>query len=262
MCSIFGIGLLQEHNVNDKEQLIRFVDALFMNCMERGRHASGLAFVSGTNIDVVKKDLKADDLIKTEEYKKCMADRLNISDTKNYQERTLSLIGHCRYQTKGTYTNNLNNHPIVRNEVVGVHNGCISNDDLLFEKYKDRVNRNAMVDSEIIFALIEMYTKELSNIGKAIKKTNSEVRGSLACAAVHVMQPHLIWLFKGTSPCEVFYFGDVGLVVWASQKHFVIDAVRSSEAKFGSFEMMNFVKDELLCLDVYTNKFKKESLTC
>ena len=73
----------------------------------------------------------------------------------------LSIVGHCRQKTKGTERNNANNHPIVRDLIVGVHNGMIHNDDITFNNYKDAIKRNGEVDSEIIFALIEYFSQEV-----------------------------------------------------------------------------------------------------
>ena len=260
MCSIFGVGFQNEHALTeaDKNRVHKFVDALFVNCMERGRHASGLAFVGATDIKVVKKDILASAFIKTPEYKKCFEDYFHLEG--GYYNRTLSLVGHCRFQTKGTYLKNVNNHPIVRKDVVGVHNGCIGNDDFLFNKYSKDIIRNGEVDSEIIFALIEHHTKEQGSISKAIKRTCDEVRGSLACAAVHVRQPHLVWLFKGWGPCHVTHYLDVGLVAWASAEAYINNAETTSNANFGRRHDIFFDPKHMLCLDMHRNSFKLEPI--
>lgn len=261
MCSIFGVGFQHGNALTDtdKDRMHKFVDALFVNCMERGRDAAGLAFVSGSSIKVIKKDMLARDLVKTPEYKECFADYFHLEG--GYYNRTLSLIGHCRFQTKGTYLKNVNNHPIVRDTMIGVHNGCINNDDLLFNRYSKDIKRNGEVDSEIIFALIEFYTKKGGSIRKAIKKAYSETQGSLACAAVHASQPHLIWLFKEYGPCYVTHYPDIGLVAWASASAFINNAELTSGAKLGRRQDIFFDPKHMLCLDMHRNSFKLEPMS-
>jgi len=61
-------------------------------------------------------------------------------------------IIHTRAATQGTTRNPDNNHPIIVENVIGVHNGIIWNDYDLFHEHK--FDRIAEVDSEIIFQLI------------------------------------------------------------------------------------------------------------
>ena len=62
-------------------------------------------------------------------------------------------ILHTRAATQGATKNNLNNHPIVTDKVIGVHNGIIGNDDTLFKT--KQWDRRGDVDSEILFKYIE-----------------------------------------------------------------------------------------------------------
>jgi glucosamine 6-phosphate synthetase-like amidotransferase/phosphosugar isomerase protein len=169
--------------------------------MERGRTASGLAYVSSDKIKVIKKNVAANSFIRLPEYistEDCCIltnpDNKNIEDSK-YKHKILSVLGHCRLKTKGTELFHLNNHPIIRDNVVGTHNGCICNDDDLFDKFKTSFGRYGEVDSEIIFALIDHYSED-SPIHIAIQRMSRIVSGSMACAMVHRNHPHVIWLFR------------------------------------------------------------------
>jgi hypothetical protein len=75
--------------------------------------------------------------------------------------RTLSVnknartcILHTRFGTQGSELDNRNNHPIPVGNIIGVHNGCISNDWSLFRYAIGDDKRIAKVDSEAIFSLI------------------------------------------------------------------------------------------------------------
>jgi hypothetical protein len=189
--------------------------------------ASGLAY---GEIKVIKKNTSASTFINLPEYNETENKHMDLSavhGTDGYPKSPpMSVLGHCRYKTKGTELNNVNNHPIVRSDVVGVHNGCISNDDELFGDYAKMFGRNGEVDSEIIFALIEYFSKAREMpVHKAIQEMAKLVRGSLACAMVHRMHPHIIWLFRRNNPCDVVLFKDIGLLAWSSSLTYVKNAM-------------------------------------
>ena len=70
---------------------------------------------------------------------------------------TLQALIHVRDFTKGHPDIEANNHPIRHGSVVGVHNGIVSNDDELLARYGiERAEPQMTVDSEAIFALVEL----------------------------------------------------------------------------------------------------------
>lgn len=95
---------------------------------------------------------------------------------------TNNAIFHTRMATKGSPTNNGNNHPIRRNHIIGVHNGVIDNDDDLFSELK--AGRIAEVDSEAIFAVIERAT----NRGIDYVTQLERIEGRMAIAWIDAKQ--------------------------------------------------------------------------
>ena len=64
---------------------------------------------------------------------------------------------HVRDYTKGHPTVLANNHPIRHGSVVGIHNGIIVNDEEILARYAiERAEPEMTVDSEAIFALMEL----------------------------------------------------------------------------------------------------------
>ena len=161
MCTILGLGLLKGCTLADTD-IHNIMRNLFMSAMGYNDHAAGMAIVTDRSIDVIKKDIPAKNLINLPEYDK--AEETHAKKANNLR----LLLGHCRYQTKGDRRDNKNNHPIIRDNVVGVHNGCLSNDDALFDKHSKDFNRYGFVDSEILFALIDHYSKFGESIKKAV----------------------------------------------------------------------------------------------
>lgn len=259
MCAIFGLGFQKGHNICNNEMVRTIVRKLFLENMVRGRTASGLAFCSGGEVQVIKKNVAACDFIQLPEYKKAELAYMTVQAPTSIPETAISkfppvaMIGHCRLKTKGSELNNVNNHPIVRDRVVGVHNGIISNDDELFMQFEKEFDRNGRVDSEIIFALIEHFSGNAGAIAPAIQKAASVLRGGYACAMTHVNQPYIVWLFRHYGPCSVLHYKDVGLVIWSSLSHYITEAVKGFT--LGEPTEIAFEQEHGLAIDLFQNKF-------
>jgi glucosamine 6-phosphate synthetase-like amidotransferase/phosphosugar isomerase protein len=99
---------------------------------------------------------------------------------------------HVRDFTKGHPEITANNHPIRHGAVVGVHNGIIANDDELLEKYGiERAEPEMTVDSEAIFALMELHR----NDARAL----AELRGAMATAWLDERDPQRLFLARGVA---------------------------------------------------------------
>jgi len=261
MCAIFGLGFMKGHKVENSEMVRNILRNLFKENQIRGRTAAGLACVTSREIHVVKKDVCGSTLVTLPEYEHMERKYVTFStapdqDPKEIaKEPPISYIGHCRLKTKGSELNNVNNHPIVRKEVVGVHNGMIGNDDHLFDIYKKTFPRNGEVDSEIIFALIEHFSRidASRHIHKAIQKASQTLLGGMACAFAHVRQPHVVWLFRRGGPCDVVIFRDVGMVAWSSLQQYTTRAVRDYTGILGKAEVIELAPNEGIGIDLFRN---------
>lgn len=121
----------------------------------RGQEATGAAVVQADGtLHVFKAPIPASRFIHLPEYH-AILQRLN--------SQTTLLCGHTRQPTKGTTSQNENNHPLQVGAVLGVHNGHIENDDALFSQYG--YPRAGQVDSEIIFRMLEPTSAETGNNG-------------------------------------------------------------------------------------------------
>lgn len=133
---------------------------LLMGIENRGRHATGFAYHDEDDGKVyyAKAPLTASEFLETNK---------QLENLKG--KRTVIL--HTRMTTKGSASNNDNNHPILAGGVVGVHNGVLGNDDEIFiEKGWDR---KGTVDSEVLFRYIAE---------EGLRKMVREVEGDAAIA--------------------------------------------------------------------------------
>src|SRR5688572_24419463 len=99
---------------------------------------------------------------------------------------------HVRDFTKGHPEIAANNHPIRHGAVVGIHNGIVANDDELLEKYGiERAEPDMTVDSEVIFALMELHRNDPRGL--------AELRGAMATAWLDEREPTRLFLARGVA---------------------------------------------------------------
>jgi len=252
MCGIFGVALLQGHKISDPKILKIVLRRLFEESKKRGTDASGIAFATDEHISVIKHNIDASRFIKAKFYEE--AERVHID--KNFKNLRI-MIGHTRSRTKGTPTDRNNNHPVVANRVIGVHNGNISNDDELFDEYTsqfpDNFERRGRVDTEIIFRLLDHYRHTVRlQMYDTILTTNGLIRGSYACAFVDAGEPWMLYLFKGWSPTDINYYPEYGLLIFASSRVFIYSATKGFN--FGSAVSIGYEKESCMSINTISNK--------
>lgn len=253
MCSIFGIAFLKGHTFKNKDLFKLILKNLTKEAESRGRTASGLAFTTFENIGILKKNVSGQRLVELPEFEEAFDTYVDFSR----YAMPFSVMGHCRLKTKGTELDNKNNHPIIRDKIIGTHNGIISNDDILFDLFKDKIERNGDVDSEIIFALIDFMSKTF-DINSSIKKSVKILKGSLACGMLHTGHPHSFWLFRTSNPCELVIYKKFGLIAWASDGNFISKAF-SMCPEIGEGEKIEFAPYEGIGINLIEknlNRFK------
>lgn len=97
---------------------------------------------------------------------------------------------HVRDFTKGHPDIQANNHPIRHGAVVGIHNGIVENDDQLLARYGiERAEPHMTVDSEAIFALMELRGHD--------PRALSELRGAMAAAWLDERDDSTLFLARG-----------------------------------------------------------------
>ncbi len=191
MCGIAGYSLSPDSAV---ERTLA-AQALLAGIAERGADAVGYASRgAGGEVSVTKLRGGASALL----------DEIAVEPDARH------VLIHVRDFTKGHPEITANNHPIRHGSVVGIHNGVIANDDELFEKYGiARAEPEMTVDSEIIFALMEMHRNDPRALG--------ELRGALATAWLDERDPSRLFLARGTA--RPLWLGRVaGGVLFASTR--------------------------------------------
>lgn len=256
MCAIFGVGLLNGSKFTNNVAFGKLLEKLYLELEHRGRSATGLAFVSAKKIQVLKKDIRPSLFVASTSYQQAVRAYGDISENSG----PIMVIGHCRQRTKGSEKQNVNNHPIVTKNIIGIHNGHIGNDDRLFQKYItscDDFERAGQVDSEIIFRLLDYYINERGmNTKTAIIRTTRQLSGSYACAFVNRRNPYILWLFRDNNPTIIHLYTQTGLILFASTHLAISNAARVAGIKE---EPVNFYmqQQEGLGMNFFTNKLTR-----
>jgi glucosamine 6-phosphate synthetase-like amidotransferase/phosphosugar isomerase protein len=171
MCGIAGYSLGSQSDV----ECTLAAQSLLAGIAERGADAVGYAWRDeGGGVEVTK----------------LLGGARALLDEIALPRSARQALVHVRDFTKGHPEIQANNHPIRHGSVVGIHNGVISNDDALFERYGlDRHDPEMSVDSEAIFALVELRRHD--------PRTLSELRGAMAAAWMDERDETTLYLARG-----------------------------------------------------------------
>tara|TARA_B100000427_G_C15496580_1_gene590079 strand:- start:91 stop:1917 length:1827 start_codon:yes stop_codon:yes gene_type:complete len=153
MCGIFGITSKKTVNLSELKKLASLAQ-------QRGRDSSGL--IVGKKSKYVP--YKADNSI------------MNLITKVDSSDANL-LLGHSRLITNG----HADNQPVIRDKIMVLHNGIITNFEELWEEIPEK--RKLNIDTEIIAGLAENYLKknDLDGLSEYIL---SKCNGVVACAIV------------------------------------------------------------------------------
>jgi glutamine---fructose-6-phosphate transaminase (isomerizing) len=187
VCGIAGFSL----SPDSRASRTLAAQALLAGISERGGDAVGYAFRGDDGrVEVTKLRGGASALL----------DEIHVPAS------STQVLIHTRDHTKGHPAIDANNHPIRHGSVVGVHNGVIENDDALFARYGlERHDKEMTVDSEVIFALMELHRHR----PRALR----ELHGTMAAAWLDERDGHALYLAKGvrrplwigTTPTDLYF---------------------------------------------------------
>lgn len=249
MCAICGIGFMKDHSLRTPQVIKEIISNLLIECQKGGRQATGVSIMTEKEAHVLRRPVNGTHFVSLPEY----ADFLRETIQFKKGQEILSVIGHCRFPTKGDPSNHFNNHPIVCDRIVGVHNGCIGNDDELFAEHG--MKRIAEVDTEIIFSLINHHKTLGKSTHEAVVATTNQIQGSYACAMQDLSNPYALYLFRAFGPTDIKYFPSLGVVFFATSQTFIENSVRF--ANLGVSNSVNYPNDTGIIFDLFKKKISR-----
>jgi glucosamine--fructose-6-phosphate aminotransferase (isomerizing) len=202
MCGIAGFSAGRDEEM-DANQVAR---ALLLGIEERGRDATGAAFVEDRQTYLAKAAVPASQFV----------------HTLPMRPDTRLAILHTRLATQGSPTRNENNHPVDVGGIVGVHNGVVYNDNALFARLAPGV-RSAEVDSEAIFA-------SLLHRDEPVASTLADLDGSAAIAWLQTTEDtDLLHVARVSASPLLYAFTEAGSFLFASTTSALQRAARTAD---------------------------------
>jgi hypothetical protein len=164
------------------------------------------------------------------------------------------VIGHCRKPSIGgaaTPDDNKNNHPIKIGDIIGVHNGTLTNHEKIFTNLACK--RDGCVDSEAIFRLLHHYTTNGTEpfTTQALQETCKRLSGSYAVLAFSGNNPFQLAAFRADRPLEIAVIKPLKLVLIASEKDFLRMALfrynkMANLYQVGALKFLSLTKGDVL----------------
>ena len=166
MCGIFGVLSLS------KEINTKYLNSLSFNLFKlsesRGKDACGIFSINESKIPIIKSNTKVTNLVKTDTFNKFM--NLNLQNRIN--EELYCVMGHSRMVTSGSSYNINNNQPIIKDNLLFLHNGIITNENTLTNQLKKKQHkRKYEVDTEIYAILVYDFIRKGFSFLDACKKS-------------------------------------------------------------------------------------------
>ena len=226
MCGILGIlafgGTLEKKQEKIRQEAMIFLSSELLQLTQpRGKDATGIATLfSNCDYMGLKMGIPPTDFVaRFGGTEKDFDGYLNIWRKKSVPARMI--LGHCRKSSVGNSEDNVNNHPIKVGDIIGVHNGTLSNHDRIFELLK--CDRDGTVDSEAIFRLLHYFTNGGADpfSPKVIQEVCKRLHGSYSCLAFAGNNPYQMIGFRDARPMEVLLIKPLKLLLIASDKDFL-----------------------------------------
>lgn len=208
MCGIFGV-LIRSNSTFSKAFVRDTVTNAFRLSESRGKEASGIVARIGPEIFVLKEPVAASRLIQSDEYSRIF-NQVNGTSP-------LAILGHSRLVTNGRSEMNSNNQPVIKDGAVGIHNGIIVNDDLIWKKYP-HLSRQYNVDTEVFLSLLQNYRKNGTSLVESARKTYADIDGSASIAVLFNDLDSLV-LASNTGSLYSAVSKARDMFVFASEKH-------------------------------------------
>lgn len=133
--------------------------------------------------------------------------------------RPVVVMGHSRLVTNGSQLSNSNNQPVIKDGIIGIHNGIIVNADEIWENHNS-LKREYSIDTEVFLAVIRYYLNNGMKFRDAIHKTSGEVKGTITAA---LLFDDIKQIYLGTNNGSLYIlFCRKGLLLFASEKSILL----------------------------------------
>lgn len=213
MCGVFGFVTDGRHRY-PPALLEKAVMGLARAAECRGKDSSGVVVrQAGRGLDVFKGNTRITELCEVPAV--ATAIRGAITEAATSGGRPTAMMGHSRLVTNGSQLQDENNQPVVRDGIVGIHNGIITNDEALWAQHPE-LTRRYEIDTEVWLALIDLALRQGHRIDEAIATASHEIEGTYSVAMLFQGLPKLALATNNGSLYTLT--DDQGFVAFASEE--------------------------------------------
>jgi glutamine---fructose-6-phosphate transaminase (isomerizing) len=179
----------------------------------------------GDRIDVLKAPMKADALMPRLETRRVLAQALNGARLRGNEG--VAFMGHARMVTNGAAHTHENNHPVIVDGLLCLHNGIIVNDEAIWSHHP-RLVRKFQVDTEALVAVIADRQANGETLAQSVISGMQETRGGNTIALAS--SRHDAVVLASTNGSLYWSRSESGHeVAFASERYIVEKAVGSKD---------------------------------
>ncbi len=215
MCGIFGLVLSPGAGL-PAGWIRRTVERLMARSESRGKEASGLALALEDRVEILKAPIPARRLRRTRAWTDLWRGIAPALD----RGTGLIAIGHARLVTDGGEGRPENNHPVLKDGVVCIHNGIVVNADRLWRS-RPGLERRWEVDTEVLASLVRSHLAEGRSPPEALVRTYEAIEGT---ASIALLLEDREGLFLATNNGSLYVAASPGVLLFASERP-ILDAV-------------------------------------
>jgi glucosamine--fructose-6-phosphate aminotransferase (isomerizing) len=250
MCGIFG-HITKPCSTYSSKAIRQTLENIAVFSESRGKDSSGMAIrkPGAGKIEVIKGDVPIRSLLQSSSFRNEIVEGLTGAG----RGEGFSAFGHARLVTNGTQLNEVNNQPVLKDDIIIIHNGIIVNVDDLWQKHPDLV-RSYSIDTEIIPALIRKQLKSTNDLTVACNKAFEQLEGTWSVA---IMFHDLDQFVLATNNGSLYYITDnQNFITFASEGYFLERLKQTNEfADFGnSLEVGQLTENKGLIVHLNTLK--------
>ena len=217
MCGIFGVVADRQAPYSD-QFIRRSLTTLAQESQSRGKDSSGLVFYNESSVatyQVIKGALKLSELLRTRPARQQLQLALDAYAA-DHSRVPFAAMGHSRLVTNGTQLDDDNNQPIVKDDLVGIHNGIIVNDAALWDANPD-LHRQCKIDTEVMLALLRGRLDKGYTLPAAIARTERDIEGTVSTA---LLVPDTLSLLLFTNHGSLYTLSNnKDILCFASESH-------------------------------------------
>ncbi|MCX5835238.1 MAG: hypothetical protein NTV99_12180 [Deltaproteobacteria bacterium] len=216
MCGILGFAISRDSLFN-RDNTQALMSRFFTFSESRGKDASGVALADPKRVFVLKRPVRAGTLIRSREYDSMFGSFRTL--WRSSGRGPFVAMGHARMVTNGTADRHENNQPVIKDGLLGFHNGIVVNDGCLWSEFPT-LERHYEVDTEIILSLVAYYRKEGHSLTDAVVETFRHLQGANSIA---LLAEDINALILVTTNGSLYYTRSLsgGEFLYASERYFL-----------------------------------------